>query len=164
MVQLDHPGASETALDRWRQAALAGIAVLTLWRVAILWFNRTELWVDEAQYWLWGQSFSFGAYSKPPLIGWLIGLVTRIAGDSTFGVRLAAPLFHGITAYVVLILASRLADRRAAALAALTYATMPAATLGSLLISTDTPMLLAIAVALLLRSRVWSTRGRGGSC
>ncbi|MFN8680349.1 ArnT family glycosyltransferase [Paracoccus sp. P2] len=154
MVQLDHPGASETALDRWRQAALAGIAVLTLWRVAILWFNRTELWVDEAQYWLWGQSFSFGAYSKPPLIGWLIGLVTRIAGDSTFGVRLAAPLFHGITAYVVLILASRLADRRAAALAALTYATMPAATLGSLLISTDTPMLLAIAVALLLQHRL----------
>lgn len=139
---------------RWGRAGLAGIALLTLWRVAMLWFDRTELWVDEAQYWLWGQSLSFGAYSKPPLIGWLIGLVTHLAGDSTFGIRLAAPLLHGATACTVLALAARLADPRAAALAGLTYALMPAATLGSLLISTDTPMLLAIAVALLLQHRL----------
>lgn len=139
---------------RWSRAGLAGIALLTIWRVAMLRFDRTGLWVDEAQYWLWGQSFSFGAYSKPPLIGWLIGLVTHVAGDSTFGVRLAAPLLHGATACATLALAARLADRRTAAMAALTYATMPAATLGSLLISTDTPMLLAIATALLLQHRL----------
>lgn len=133
---------------------LSGIALLTLWRVAMLWANRTDLWVDESQYWLWGQSFSFGAFSKPPLIGWLIGLVTSAAGDSTFGVRLAAPLLHGATAGVILVLARRLADDRVAGLAALVYVTMPAATLGSLLISTDTPMLLAIAVAFLLQHRL----------
>ncbi len=136
------------------RVALTGIALLTLWRVVMLWFNQTGLWIDEAQYWLWGQSFSFGAYSKPPLIGWLIGLVTTAAGDSTFGVRLAAPLLHGATAAVILRLAQRLSDDRVAALAALGYLTMPAATLGSLLISTDTPMLLAIAVALLLQHRL----------
>lgn len=36
---------------------LSGIALLTLWRVAMLWANRTDLWVDESQYWLWGSPF-----------------------------------------------------------------------------------------------------------
>lgn len=134
--------------------ALAGIALLTLWRLVALHFDQTELWIDEAQYWLWGQSFSFGAYSKPPLIGWLIGLTTGLLGDSTFAVRVAAPVIHAITACVIIALGLRLGSRSTAALAGAIYITMPAATLGSLLISTDTPLLLAIALAVLLQHRL----------
>lgn len=134
--------------------ALAGIALLTLWRLLALYFDRTELWIDEAQYWLWGQSFSFGAYSKPPLIGWLIGLTTGLLGDSAFAVRVAAPVIHALTACVIIALGTRLGSRKAAALAGAVYITMPAATLGSLLISTDTPLLLAIALAVLLQHRL----------
>ena len=161
MTSARHPtgqGEGQDVFDQLRQPilgrAIAAIALLTLWRVGMLWFGQIDLWVDEAQYWLWGQSFSFGSYSKPPLIGWLIGLSTGIVGDSVFGVRLAAPLIHAGTALAIIALARELVDARAAALAGLVYATMPAASLGSLLISTDTPMLLAFAVALLAQQRL----------
>ncbi|MFH5774449.1 ArnT family glycosyltransferase [Paracoccus sp. NGMCC 1.201697] len=152
------------ATDRdWTGMALAGIALITFWRIVALYFNRTELWVDEAQYWLWGQSFSFGAYSKPPLIGWLIGAMTGLLGNSTFAVRLAAPLIHGLAACTVLALTARVASPRAAALAGLGYATMPAVTLGSMLISTDTPQMLALALALLVQHRLARAPGVSGA-
>lgn len=142
------------AVPDLRRVALLAIAALTLWRVLMLAMMRTELWTDESQYWLWGQSLSFGAYSKPPLIGWLIRATTELAGNTPFGVRLAAPVLHGVTAGMVIALAARLANARVAALAGLTYATMPAATLGAMMMTTDTPLLCAIAAALLMQNRL----------
>ena len=63
---------------------LAGIALVTLWRVALLPFDRADLYVDDAQYWLWGQELAFGYYSKPPLIGWILRLSTSIGNDGMF--------------------------------------------------------------------------------
>ena len=143
------------------QAALLAIAALTLWRLGMLAAMRTELWTDESQYWLWGQSLSFGAYSKPPLIGWLIRSTTEVAGDTPFGVRLAAPVLHGVTAMLVMALAARLTNARVAALAGLTYATMPAATLGAMMMTTDTPLLCAIAAALLMQHRLAARASTG---
>ena len=57
---------------------LAGIALVTLWRVALLPFDSADLFVDDAQYWLWGQDLAWGYYSKPPLIGWILRLSTEI--------------------------------------------------------------------------------------
>ncbi|MFB2531474.1 ArnT family glycosyltransferase [Paracoccus sp. p4-l81] len=145
------------------RAALTLIAALVVWRLAMLSAARIELSTDEAQYWLWGQSLAFGAYSKPPLIGWLIRSVTEWAGDSAFAVRALAPLLHGATAVVVLVLARRLAGPGVAALAAISYATMPAVTLGSVLMTTDTPMMLALAVALLMQHRLAARASVGGA-
>ncbi|MFN6983793.1 MAG: PH domain-containing protein, partial [Rhizobium oryzihabitans] len=66
---LTHVQASEQR--QWMTLALAAIVLVTLLRILGLAFNRTDLFVDEAQYWLWGREMAFGAYSKPPLIGWL---------------------------------------------------------------------------------------------
>ncbi|MEM6897426.1 MAG: glycosyl transferase, partial [Pseudomonadota bacterium] len=78
-----------------QRAAWAFIAIITLWRVAMLWANRTDLFVDEAQYWAWGQHLDWGYFSKPPLIGWVIRAVTDVLGsDAAPVVRLAAPLLH----------------------------------------------------------------------
>ena len=68
--------------------AIAAILVLTLWRLALLPFSRLELYVDEAQYWLWGQEMTFGAYSKPPLVGWMIRAANRITGRETVDVSI----------------------------------------------------------------------------
>ena len=46
---------------------LVGTVVVV--RLAAMGFDRTDLYVDEAQYWLWGQHFDLGYFSKPPLIG-----------------------------------------------------------------------------------------------
>ena len=53
-----------------------------------------ELSADEAQYWLWSKNLSWGYFSKPPLIAWLINLSNLIFGDYDFAVRLLAPVLH----------------------------------------------------------------------
>lgn len=63
-------------------AALLVAGALISFRVVLVFFDQTELYTDEAQYWFWGQDLAFGAYSKPPLIGWVIQLSTDFLGQT----------------------------------------------------------------------------------
>lgn len=141
--------------------ALAAIGALALWRFGLGLFDGTELSTDEAQYWAWGQMPGFGAYSKPPLIGWLIGAVTGLFGSSVAHVRLPAVVLHAAVALAVFALGRRLSCSRTAAIAALSYATAPAVTLGAALMTTDTPLLLAFVLALIAQSDLALARARG---
>ncbi|AJE46193.1 hypothetical protein P73_1478 [Celeribacter indicus] len=128
-------------------------------RLLALAFDRTDLFVDEVQYWFWGQNLDFGYYSKPPLIGWLIRLVTDLAGsDAAFWVRMPGAVLHGITALLLGALAARLADGRAALWTVAIYLTLPFTALGSVMISTDTVMAPAFAAALLFLFRLTESR------
>jgi 4-amino-4-deoxy-L-arabinose transferase-like glycosyltransferase len=138
---------------------LALVVGVTALRLVALAFNRTDLFLDETQYWLWGRELAFGYYSKPPLIGWVIRAVTTLAGsDAPFFVRLAAPLAHAATAVMLALAAAELAGRRAAVWVAAGYLTLPMVGVGSLLISTDTIMFPFLALALW----AWLRAGRGG--
>ncbi len=141
--------------------AVLAIAVLTFARVALALLDATQLSTDEAQYWAWGQDLAFGAYSKPPLIGWLIRGFTEVFGTSVWSVRLSSPLLHGATALAVLALALRVLPPAAAALAALFYLTTPAVALGAALITTDTPLLLAATLAFLAQHHLAQRRATG---
>ena len=66
---------------------LLGILLVTLWRVALLPFDSADLFVDDAQYWLWGQTLDWGYYSKPPLIAWILRLSTSMGSDAPFWIR-----------------------------------------------------------------------------
>ena len=147
--------------DWFGRAALV-VGAVTLARIAALWFNRTDLFVDESQYWLWGQRLDFGYYSKPPLIAWVIRAVTDLAGsDAPFWVRLPGAVFHGATALILGALAARLYSARAAFWVAVSYVTLPMVALGSILISTDTIMAPFFAAALLFHFRA-ADSGRAG--
>lgn len=139
-----------TALIRgWFPPAAGLVLAVTAARLIALAFNRTDLFVDESQYWLWGQSLDFGYYSKPPLIAWVIRFVTDLAGsDAPFWVRMPGALLHGLTALILAAAAARLWDGRAGFWVALSYVTLPFTTVGSLLISTDTIMAPWYAAAL----------------
>ena len=156
-------GADPTkAMERTAQhIALAAIVGLTLVRIVLALFDRTELSTDEAQYWFWGQTFEFGAYSKPPLIGWILRVSTDLLGQSVAAVRLPAPLFHGGAALVLFYASLRLAPPQVALLAALSYLTLPAVALGSAVMTTDTPMLFAAALALLAQIALADARISG---
>ncbi|WP_295533074.1 glycosyltransferase family 39 protein [uncultured Thioclava sp.] len=144
----------------WFGPALALVAAATVLRLIALAFDHTDLFVDETQYWLWGQHLDFGYYSKPPLIGWLIRAVTELAGsDAPFWVRMPGAVLHGATALVLGALAGRIAGRSAAFWAATIYVTLPFVALGSVLISTDTVMAPFYALALLFAHR--AARGGG---
>ena len=45
----------------WLWPAAWGVLAVTAARVVLLAFNRTDLFVDEAQYWLWGRELAFGS-------------------------------------------------------------------------------------------------------
>ncbi len=155
------PSPAPDAGVRAFRLGLAGIALVTLWRVALLPFDRADLYVDEAQYWFWGQELAWGYYSKPPLIGWILRLSTSIGGDGLFWIRLPLPLIHAGTAVLVALIGRRLADARVGALAGFGFATVPGVALGSLLVSTDTPMLFCFALAMLAQIRLADRRSPG---
>jgi 4-amino-4-deoxy-L-arabinose transferase-like glycosyltransferase len=140
--------------DRKEATHLLGIAIaavlgLTLWRVWGLAIAPTDLFVDEAQYWLWSRTPDFGYFSKPPLIAWAIGGATALGGsDAPFWVRLPAPLFHAATAFILMALARGAFGDRAAAWTGLSYITMPGVALGAAVISTDTMLFPFFAAAL----------------
>ncbi|WP_134725003.1 ArnT family glycosyltransferase [Paracoccus luteus] len=141
--------------------ALAVIVALTAWRLAWLPAADLELYVDEAQYWLWGRELAAGAWSKPPLVGWLIRAANGIAGsDAPWVARLPWPLVHGGAALAVWALGRAVAGPAEGALAGVVYATLPAVAVGSILISTDSPQMLALALFLLAWARA---RGRSGA-
>lgn len=139
---------------RLLRLALLGIASVTLWRLALLPFSTAELYVDEAQYWFWGQELDWGYYSKPPLIAWLLRASTEIGSPSPFWIHAPLPLIHAGTAILILLSGRRLFGDRVGALAGFAYATIPGVALACLLVSTDTPMLFFFALALYAQIRL----------
>ena len=108
------PSAAPPAERGWLAPALAvtlGIAAL---RAVLLAFDRLDLFVDEAQYWLWGRELAFGYYSKPPLVGWVVGLSTAIGGDGRFWVRLPGVVANAATALILARIAAETRGRAAA--------------------------------------------------
>lgn len=143
----------------WLRPVLGLVAAVVALRWLALAFDGTDLFVDEVQYWLWGQHFDFGYYSKPPLIGWLIGAVTWAAGsDAPFWVRMPGAALHGATAVILAALAARIWGRAAAVWTAAFYLSLPMVALGSILMSTDTVMAPCFALALLFWQRCLEDR------
>ncbi|MFV0359071.1 ArnT family glycosyltransferase [Tropicimonas sp.] len=145
----------------WLAPAALIVLAVTVFRIVLLAFNRTDLFVDETQYWLWGQELAFGYYSKPPLIGWVIRASTELGGsDAAFWIRLPAPLLQGATAMILGAVAAPRFGYRVTVWVVATFVTLPMVTLGSLMISTDTVMapFLALGLWAWLRSL-----DRGGS-
>ena len=132
-----------------RRVALLILAV-TLWRIITLGFDQTELWVDEAQYWLWGKNLDWGYFSKPPLIAfWLAGVTELVGSDDKFWIRATGSLLHATTALVIWRAAQRLYGGKTGAWAAALYVTLPFVAVGSWQFSTDTVMLPFFALGLL---------------
>jgi len=137
---------------------VAAVAAITVYRVVLLAFSQAELFVDESQYWQWGQELAWGYYSKPPLIGWVLRAFTELGGDTTFWIRLPGPLFQAATALILMGAARQVTDRRAAAMVAIAFVTLPVVTAGAFLVSTDTILMPFFAGALWLYLRLTGTR------
>ena len=126
---------------------------VTLLRVLFAADSGLNLDFEEAQYWLWAQSPAWGYYSKPPMVAWLIAATTHVCGNSEFCVRLASPLLHGLTALVLGALGTTLGGPVLGFWSAVGYATLPGVALSAILITTDVPLLLCWALALLAFAR-----------
>lgn len=156
----DVAGERQSDTDHGR-LLLFGLAGLLAIRLLALLVNRTDLFFDEAQYWSWAQVPALGYYSKPPLIAWIIAATTSVCGDGEVCVRIASPIVHTATAGLVWLVGQRLYGTRVGFWSAVVYATLPGVSFSSGLISTDVPLLLAWAGALLALVRLSETGSLG---
>ncbi|MEM7740472.1 MAG: glycosyltransferase family 39 protein, partial [Pseudomonadota bacterium] len=115
-----------------------GICLARYGHLAII---QTDLGADEAQYWFWSQEMSWGYYSKPPMIAWLIGLSTSVLGDTVIGVRALSPLLLAGTGMALFSASRQLFGDKAGLSTLLFWHFMPAVVLGGTLMSTDIPLL-----------------------
>ncbi|MBK8197265.1 MAG: glycosyltransferase family 39 protein [Acidobacteria bacterium] len=116
---------------------LGSLALLLAVRAAAVLTSPLDLYADEAQYWRWSQHLAWGYYSKPPMIAWVIHVMTALFGDSEWSVRLAAPFLHTVAAGFVFLAGRAMFSAKTGVYAALLYALMPAVTLASSVLSTD---------------------------
>ena len=140
-----------TAEEAERSFRAAIFIAFALTVVRLLWIasGATDLYPDEAQYWLWSLTPDWGYYSKPPVVAWLIAATTHLAGnDNELSVRLAAPVLHFGTAIMIYQLAQRLYDARTAFWSSVVYATLPGVWVSAVIMSTDAPLLFCWSVTL----------------
>ena len=142
----------------WLLVILGGLLAA---RLAALYFAKTDLFFDEAQYWWWSRDLAFGYFSKPPLIAWLIRLATGICGDAEWCVRAPSPILYTLTSILVFLAGRALYDARIGFWSAVVLATLPAASFSSLLISTDVPLLLFWTLAFYGWIKLIETRSMG---
>src|SRR5271155_5949576 len=141
-----------------RKTAATVLALVALRLVAAAW---TPLTFDEAYYWMWSKHLAFGYYDHPPLVAVVIQPGTRIAGDSEFGVRLV-PIFLALPmSFAVYRTASILfGGTRVAATATILLNVTLMAAIGTLIVTPDSPLLVASSFVLFFLAKVLET-GRG---
>jgi len=125
------------------------LLLLLIIRLISLFYNNSELFFDEAQYWVWSQDLDFGYFSKPPMLAWIIRASTEICGsDRAFCIRISAPIIHTITSIFVFLSARELFDTKTGFWAGIIFALLPAVSLSATIISTDVPLLMFWSIAL----------------
>lgn len=139
-------GSSDAEADA--QAALLLTAGLTIARLISLFRTPLELYPDEAQYWLWSRTLSFGYYSKPPIVAWAIWVSTALGGDTEPWVRLPAVVFQAAAGLLVFAIGRRLYGSRTGLAAAALYMFAPAIQLSASVVATDAPLLAFLGLAL----------------
>src|SRR6201993_2734867 len=141
-----------------RNTALTILALVALRLVAAAW---TPLTFDEAYYWMWSKSLAGGYYDHPPMVALVIRAGTLIAGDTEFGVRLVSILLALPMSLAVYRSAAILFGgvRVAATSAILLNVTLMAA-VGTLIVTPDSPLLVASSFIVLCLAKVLET-GRG---
>jgi 4-amino-4-deoxy-L-arabinose transferase-like glycosyltransferase len=131
-----------------RNTALVILALVGLRLVAAAF---TPVTFDEAYYWMWSKNLAGGYYDHPPMI----------AGDTELGVRLVSILLALPMSYAIYRSAAILfGGARVAATSAILLNVTMMASVGTLIVTPDAPLLVASSFVLFFLAKVLET-GRG---
>src|ERR1700676_2951179 len=141
-----------------RNTAVTVLAPVALRLVAAAW---TPLTFDEAYYWMWSKHLAFGYYDHPPIVAVLMRVGTMITGDTELGVRLvwmllALPMSFALYQTAVILFGGL----RVAATATILLNITLMAAVGTLIVTPDSPLLVASSFVLFFLAKVLET-GRG---
>jgi 4-amino-4-deoxy-L-arabinose transferase-like glycosyltransferase len=141
-----------------RDTSLVVLGLVALRLVGAAW---TPLTFDEAYYWTWSKHLSFGYYDHPPGVALVIRLGTLIAGDTEIGVRLVSILLALPMSFAVYRTAMILfGGQRVAATATVLLNVTLMASVGTLIVTPDSPLLVAASFVLFFLARMLES-GRG---
>ena len=118
----------------------AVVAILVVYRIAVLLILDVPLFYDEAYYFGWAQELAFGYFSKPPVVAWSIALTT-VGSDASWAVRISSPLYYAAAAVFVWRTSLLWFDEKSAAWAGALFMTLPLVGFNSMFITTDAPLL-----------------------
>lgn len=121
----------------------------------------TPLTFDEAYYWMWSRHLAGGYYDHPPMVALVIRAGTLIAGDTELGVRLVSVLLALPMSFAVFRTAAILfGGQRVAATATILLNITLMTAVGTLIVTPDSPSLVASAFVLFFLAKVLET-GQG---
>ena len=144
-----------TIKDAGRYGTLVACAILVLVIARLGIAAATPLTFDEAYYWRLSQHLAGGYLDHPPMFALIIRLGTLVAGDTPFGVRLISVLLALPASFAVWRAAAILfRDQRLAATAALFFNLTLIVALGTVIVTPDSPLLLASAFVILLLAKL----------
>ena len=133
------------------------VCALTVVRLVGLRLSTVDLFIDESQYWSWSRELALGYFSKPPLLAWLLAATEHLCGPSEACIRAPAPLMSFATSLLAYATGRTLYDARTGFWAAMLTAFGTGAVFSARIISTDVPLVLFWALALLAYVRVLQT-------
>ena len=137
--------ASET---NYLLALFACLGALLALRLLAVYAAKTNLVLDEAQYWTWSRELAFGYFSKPPMIAWVIRGASELCGDSEACIRSASPVLYTLAAFMIYLTGRALYGPRVGFWSAIVFATLPGVSYSANLITTDVPLILFWTIAL----------------
>jgi hypothetical protein len=164
----EHPSTSKmtiSSVGTTRPGRLAAGFILFVTAAQFLYLAfgcEWDLCPDEAEYWAWSRKLDWNYYAKGPLIALVTRLGTVLAGEASLrltgslelAVRLPALILGALTAWGIYRLASETCrDARVGLIAVGLLPAVPLFRLGSLLMTSDTPLLCCWTWA-----AVWSHR------
>jgi len=155
------PAAAKPPIPEDRQAFLWILGLWTLVNLSFVCLSHFDLVADEAQYWDWSRRLALGYYSKPPLIAYLIAILTSAGGHKEWAIRCGAVLFSSGTLALIYALTLRVTKKeRCALLAACVTLAMPSTWAGAVLMTIDAPLVFFWALAMYAFHRAVSGKER----
>ncbi len=124
-------------------------AALVAIRFSFLFLAPLELSPDEAYYWDWSRRLSWGYYSKPPMVAWLIGLSTKLLGANEMAVRLPAVILGLGTVLAIYLFFKKEVGERAGLWGALIYSSTIGSAVSGYIMTIDAPLLFFWTLALM---------------
>jgi hypothetical protein len=134
---------------------------VTILRLVGLKLSVVDLFIDEAQYWSWSREPAFGYFSKPPLLAWVIAAAEHICGDEEWCIRAPAPIFYFAASLCAYGIGKTCYGTATGCWAALLVGSGTGVVFSARIISTDVPLVLFWALALLAYTKLLAGAGFG---
>lgn len=139
------------------QTAIVVIFAIALYRLFVIASGSIPVDIEEAYYTSWKDTLDWGYYSKPPLMPFLLWLITSVFGESSFVIKTLSLVIHTITALFIGYFAKELYGEKVASLSAVLFQSLPFVGVISVAATTDAPLVLMWALSLWMAFKAINT-------